>query len=348
MATMKDIAKIAGVSVGTVDRALHKKGRIKKETAEKILQIAKDLNYTPNQLAVALYSKNRKLNIGFMIPNDKDFPSDFYNEIHAGAMEEIKNLQEYAIQVLFYDITFDANLGEDVYPELKEEEWEKLDGLITLGGNSEQLIDILKKADKLNIPVVLYNMDSENSSSIATVQCDYEQAGRVAAGLTAIMINDSGKVGILNSDSENIPSFSKRYYGFREELKEHYPNIEISFCRSFHGMEEKKELEKVIRSELEQSPGVNLIYVINPGDYQIFNILHKITGGKIRVIGNDLVPVQKEFLSNGYLSATITQEPRRQGILPLRILKEYLLYHKLPEEKIQYTHLQIHLRQNID
>jgi LacI family transcriptional regulator len=45
---IKDIAEKAGVSIGTVDRVLHNRGDVRSETREKILQIVKEMGYTPN------------------------------------------------------------------------------------------------------------------------------------------------------------------------------------------------------------------------------------------------------------------------------------------------------------
>ena len=48
--TLKQIAELAEVSIGTVDRALNNRGRINTETKDKILKIADELHYKPNLL----------------------------------------------------------------------------------------------------------------------------------------------------------------------------------------------------------------------------------------------------------------------------------------------------------
>ena len=54
MATLRDIALRAKVSIGTVDRVLHGRGRVSLETAHRVKQIVKELNYKPNILARSL------------------------------------------------------------------------------------------------------------------------------------------------------------------------------------------------------------------------------------------------------------------------------------------------------
>ena len=49
MATIKDVAKKAGVSVCTVSRAIAGKGYIKQETRERIMEVVEELGYAPNK-----------------------------------------------------------------------------------------------------------------------------------------------------------------------------------------------------------------------------------------------------------------------------------------------------------
>ncbi len=66
-ARIKDIAELAGVSIGTVDRVLHKRGEVAEKTREKVIKIVKDLDYSPNVIARALKSK-KKINLVSFLP----------------------------------------------------------------------------------------------------------------------------------------------------------------------------------------------------------------------------------------------------------------------------------------
>ena len=57
IATIRDVSKLAGVSVATVSRVINKKGYVSKETEENILNAMKMLNYTPNDVARGLWEK---------------------------------------------------------------------------------------------------------------------------------------------------------------------------------------------------------------------------------------------------------------------------------------------------
>lgn len=86
MASIKDIAKHAGVSISTVSYALNGSNKVTKETAAKILAIAKDLNYVPH--AAARLLKTRKSNlIGIFLT---DFSGSFYGDLLQGIKDYLQ------------------------------------------------------------------------------------------------------------------------------------------------------------------------------------------------------------------------------------------------------------------
>lgn len=64
---IKDIAARAGCSIGTVDRVIHKRGKVSEPVKKRILEIIKELDYKPNVNARVLASKN-PLNLGILLP----------------------------------------------------------------------------------------------------------------------------------------------------------------------------------------------------------------------------------------------------------------------------------------
>ena len=75
--SIKDIAKMAGVSIATVSRVINKSGKVAKETEENILQIMKENNYVPNLLAKGIRT-NKVTTVGIVIP---DISNEFFSKI---------------------------------------------------------------------------------------------------------------------------------------------------------------------------------------------------------------------------------------------------------------------------
>ena len=84
MATIKEVAKYAGVSVATVSRALNRSGYVKEETRKKINKAIKDLNYRPNETARTLYKRKSKM-IGLLLP---DISNPFFTVVARGVEDE--------------------------------------------------------------------------------------------------------------------------------------------------------------------------------------------------------------------------------------------------------------------
>ena len=97
MATIKDIAKKTGVSISTVSHALNATRYVKKETIERIMRIAKELNYQPSHIARAMRTKYTKY-IGFFIPM---LDNPFYNEL-------LQGMNDYANENGYYIVIFSS------------------------------------------------------------------------------------------------------------------------------------------------------------------------------------------------------------------------------------------------
>ena len=80
------IAEMANVSIGTVDRALHGRDGIKESTRQRILQIARQISYTPNLAARALSVAKASARIGVCVPREIHF---FYDQLWGGILDEI-------------------------------------------------------------------------------------------------------------------------------------------------------------------------------------------------------------------------------------------------------------------
>src|ERR1700674_1219208 len=91
------IAELANVSIGTVDRALHGRGGIKESTRERILQIARQISYTPNLAARALSASKASFRIGVCIPREIHF---FYDQLWSGVLDEARRAAQLGAHFL--------------------------------------------------------------------------------------------------------------------------------------------------------------------------------------------------------------------------------------------------------
>jgi LacI family transcriptional regulator len=143
MATIRDVAKLAGVSVATVSRVLNKNGYVNKETEQKVMKAIEQLHYQPNAVARGLAGKQTGT-IALILP---DIANPFFPEI-ARAVEDVAQRYGYTVILCNSD---DQGHKEQSYIEVLQKKY--IDGIIfasnTLGEED------VKNMRRKNIPVVV-------------------------------------------------------------------------------------------------------------------------------------------------------------------------------------------------
>ena len=334
--TIKEIAEMAGVSRRTVDRVINHRGSVKPETEQKILKLIKELGYTPNAAGRSLAAHKKKFQLLFC--STKGIYSPIYAPVREGAKKKAAELNEYGVTTTFLTIDRDHPLSEAEIQNITSNL--NYDGIAISPVDIPGIPEILEKASELKIPMVFYNVDYSAYERLCFIGCNYIKSGKIAAGLAAFSSNDCGKICILTAKVANKPSYSDRMRGFITELEERYPNMQILDTILLEG--DAFDYYETIKKTLDLHPDINVIYLVNPGDYSACYAINKAIGKrKIRVITNDLMAEQIPLLKNGLISATVDQEPHRQGSIALETLFNYLAMGRMPSSDIIYTHLSI-------
>lgn len=164
MASIKDVAKLAGVGLGTASRAMSGKGYVSPETRRKIEWAAKELRYTPNILAQNLL-KNKSGIIGILIPC---LEHSFYSRL-VQCLEADLYKKGYKSMIW---CTISQNHGEQDYLDMLEKNL--VDGIITATHS-------LNDESYLESGRVIAAFDREFQGEIPFVRSDHEEAGRLAA-----------------------------------------------------------------------------------------------------------------------------------------------------------------------
>lgn len=349
MATIKDIAQKAGVSIGTVDRVLHNRGIVSEKTRKRILDIMDELNYHPNLVAKGLAVCKKRLKLCFVLMNPAEHM--FFTDVEIAAKRKAKELEQYGVQVIIkYINRSQINMRDsDTDVPVKLRELEEYDGLAVLGVPSPFVEGIIEKANEIQLPVVCYNVEPSRGKYLSYIGCDYVKAGRLAAGLCALAGGGRSNVCVFSEDVTHgslSQSYFERMRGFCREAKERYPEMKLLDVQEF-GIDKTENYELAERM-LQKYPEVNVVYVVNTGNYNICEAIAKAdVKHQVQIITNDLVGEQREMVRRGIISATICQEPEKQGEMPLDILFQYLAYNTVPENKIFHTDLSVVLAQNL-
>ncbi len=338
MATIKEIAALAGVSRGTVDRVLNHRGAVNPQTEEKILEIAQALDYKPNKAGIVLAAQKRKLKIGVVLLG---LNNPFYDEVLRGISKKAAELESYNCTVIVKQT--DVSLKEQLLA-IDELMAEEINGLALSPYNDNA---VRRKIDELyekGIPVVTLNTDIENSKRIAYVGSNYYLSGQTAAGLMRLITSGQIYIGII-SGSSDILCHTERIAGFKSIIKD-YPNIHIS--ATIMNQDDEFESYEMTARLLKEHPEVNALYFVAGGVYGGCRAV--IASGRqydIKVITYDMVETTKNMIEQGLIAATICQQPLLQGSKPLDILFENLTTGNSPQSEYNYVDVDIRIKENL-
>ena len=339
MATLKEIAALAGVSRGTVDRVLNNRGSVNPDTARKINEVAKALDYKPNKAGLVLAAQKKKLKLGVILFSTSN---PFFADVLKGIEEKAEDLASYNCTVVVKQIPISADAQLNAIDELTDEE---VSGIALAPCNDDRVRIRINELYEQGIPVVTLNTDIENSKRIAYVGSHYKKSGATAAGLLKLMTGQDVQIGIITGSSD-ILCHTERIAGFTDTLKPYEEQMHIVSIIETHD-DEIESYEQTMQL-LKERPEINALFFAAGGVYGGCRAISALgLGGKLRVIAFDKADTTEQFLQEGVLSAVICQQPRIQGKKPLDLLFTYLTSGELPKNEYNYTAVDIRILENI-
>jgi len=337
--TLKMIASEAGVSIGTVARALNNLDGINRETRLMILDIAERLNYRPNKLAGAL-GRKKSVRIGIAYA---EVSRDFYSFIDSGITDAAGELEDFGVTV--EKIRYESQNPEVEYAKLNSLDISKFDGLAinSAGPAIEGLIDRFTNS---GLPVVTFNTDAVNSSRLFYVGSNTRQSGMMSAEMLAMMMCCSGKVAVLGDFTRATP-FIERFGGFCEYVQINYPNIQIHPCA--HATSNADAMARRLVELIDLIPDIGGVFCTGyTSTIGALEALRDIRRDDIRVVGYDVTIKTAKAMRENRLNALIFQDPYQQGYKTVQLLARHLLEGYLPPKPYMYIENRIVMKSNLD
>lgn len=220
MATVADVAKLAGVSVSTAARVLSGTGYAAEDTRRLVLDAARELGYVPNQIARSLRTRQTRT-IGLLVG---DVENSFYSVIAKYVEAEAKDAGYHVVLC-----------NSDDEPKIEREYLELLEGMrvdalivTPTAKNRRQLAALMEK------DIVIVQVDRRVEGLDADAILVDNDAGAATAVGHLIRAGHT-RIGILTGDLE-VPTASERLAGYERTLKEHGISVSSSLIKSgsFH------------------------------------------------------------------------------------------------------------------
>lgn len=336
--TLKQIADLAGVSRGTVDRALYDRGRINPEVADRIRQIASELGYQPNRAGRALALAKKPIRIGIIIQSvETPFMQLALDGVHHAASE----LETLGVQVLIHRIrAIDIDAVQHTMDELVAE---GCGGIVLLPAENEALRQKMWQLFEMHhLPMITFDSDIADTPRLCFVGLNNKLSGQAAAGLMNAVVHRPGPVLAITGHADKR-GMQERAIGFSDEIASSFPRLSVlptEYC-----LEDEKYAYEITHKVLAQHPDLAGILICTYGQNGVCQALaeHNLTG-KIPVIGYDITPENCDNLRSGKVDFLIGQNAYTQGYRPIMMMFDFLFAGKSPESEYTYTDIVIKTR----
>jgi LacI family transcriptional regulator len=337
---IKEIARRANVSIGTVDRVIHNRRGVSEETKKRVKDIINEINYQPNLLAQRLASR-KTLRLATLIPMGSRETS-FWNAPLQGIDQAIAEVYHFGVIVekYFYDQNSISSFVDQTKLILKS----RPDGLLLAPSFIEESVAFTTQCTRLKIPYVLIDSDLPNKESLTYIGPNLYHSGYLGAHLVSYLIKESDKVLIVNISKEidKYHHLLKKEEGFRAYFD--IKNRAGSVVKVDINQTDFPSIEQYLNYEFKKTDDIKVVFVTNSRVSGVAHYLEK-TEKDVILIGYDYLEENLDYLKKGIIDFLICQKPMEQAYKGVMALYQYLAF-ATPVEKIHFMPIDIITREN--
>lgn len=341
-----DIARMAGVSTGTVDRVLHNRGRVSEEKRAKVEKVLKEINYEPNMVARFLASK-KSYKFAILAPTYSS--GDYWQLVCEGIDKATDELKKFNISTEYFLFNqYDRFSFVNAVNSFKEKEF---DGVLIATLFGDYVIKLSKELDAKGMPYIYIDSGISRQKDLSYFGGDSFGTGVIAAKLLLNEVGTAADIIIAHIRfryKEISVQMKTRENGFMEYLENK------NFSGNIHHIEinpddyTKTLLE--VKDIINNSQGLLGGIVLNSRIYELVTLLEKLDANqqsKIRLVGHDAIERNIKGLRDGRISFILSQRPELQGYDALKAMGNYFLFKQVPE-KVNYMPIDILIKENVD
>lgn len=341
---IKDIAKRAGVSVGTVDRVLHKRPNVSKSALEKVEKALQEMDYHPNMYASAL-AYNKSYTFYFVIPEHESVA--YWEEIEEGALKATEARRDFHVEVkfLYYERfsqqSFEAAAQAciDAQPE----------GIVVVPVE----LDVTRKfTDQLHeraIPFILLDSYMPDLRPLSFFGQDSFHSGYFAARMLMLLAANEREIPLVKITKDGrvvSKQQDNREVGFRHYMKDHFPHVhiidlELPLDGTVHNN------QQILEDFFTAHPNAHHCITLGSKAHIVGEFLLKTNRRDVQIMGYDMVKKNAKCLREGSISFLIAQHAYQQGSSCVETLfKAVVLKKKV--NAVNYMPIELLTQENVD
>jgi len=344
MITIKDIAEIGNVSVGTVDRVIHNREGVSEKTRERIQNILTEHNFKINMVARSLAMK-KKYNLSVLMPKyDKD--KLFWKSPLMGVSKASEEVLNYGVEVNHFSFN---QLEKESYLR----EFKKL-----IKGNPAAVIFtpifiketrlMVLELEKKGIPYLFFNIDVEGFNNLSFIGQDAYNSGYLAGKLMHLSTGDNATYLITHIKTKQYINnvLEKRICGFTQYFENNNIPFEI-VPLEFKDLEVLDDVKSKLLDVFKNSKQINGVFVPSSRISTISKCINSEFSKGMRFIGFDTTPQNIQCLKENNVTFLISQKSFNQGFKSVKIMADYLIQNLIPQQKV-FSPIEIITKENLE
>ncbi|MDQ8003556.1 MAG: LacI family DNA-binding transcriptional regulator [Pedobacter sp.] len=337
---VKEIARLANVSIGTVDRVLNNRVGVSEKTKAKILKIIEELNYQPNIFARRLASK-KKLRFATLIPQ-VSAETKYWEAPLNGILQAAAEIKDFGIEVapFFFDQNDKATFNESAV-KIRAGEF---DGILMAPMFEEESIAFIEDCKEKKIPLVFINSDIPGHSNLCYIGPNLYQSGYLAAHIVNYLSPANKKTLVVNISKEIDlhHHLLRKEEGFRNYFEQNGNTnklTKIDIQETGYAHIQQKLNEQLAKDKYD------VVFVTNSRVSTVARYFEENKIKDIKLIGYDFLEDNINYLKNKTIDFLICQKPQEQGYRGLMSLYYHLVLHS-NIEKEQFMPIDIITKEN--
>lgn len=338
MAGIKDIAKKAGVSIGTVDRVLHNRGRFAEQTREKVMAAVQELNYQPNLNARRLKHKEPCRILVLMAELNQD--QGYWEVCQKGIQQAQKELSSIGVEITLK--TYDRYSQDSFFEAASELKHNPYRGVLLAPLRPDDSRALMSEYPEL--PFVIFDCPLSNAEPWTQVLQDPYVAGKTSAKLIGCMVGKTQSTAVISYASAN-PHQDLRAKGYLDVMMQQGCHKPDHFVIS-HELT-LSELEQELKQQKIDLQSYAALFISKTSVHKYAAILAK-SESRPFIVGYDLVQENIDALKRGEVDFLISQDSSAQTYQGIKCLSECLLDGKDQRFQMMSMPVDILNSENID
>lgn len=332
--TIKDVARAAGVTNGTVDRVLHNRAEVSAKTRAKVLQVIKDLEYQTNVYA-SILAKNKKGKIDVLMPSFRE--GEFWENVFKGVEQSREYAGRFAISIeVFYYDQYDIDSFNSRCTNILAE---KPSGVIVAPMFLEGTRQFCRQLGESGIPYVVLNTSVNVNTHLAYYGLPMYESGYCCADILMSSSDREQKdkvflIKIARDLKKLSDPTAERRRGFMDYFGEHCPDTEI--VEVVIDPNNPDNIPDTLDDAFRNCGGRLNIATLNSRIFLVGEYLETRGRKNNNVVGFDMLERNISALEKGYIRVLICQHSDKQAYQSVVTLTDFLVIGKRPDFQDNY------------